>query len=73
MVSNIQNGFEILSIVRNSKELEKKPRFQEAQKNGCLPPLKYKTKTNSVAWVRKRTIPTELPPLVGVVDTNFCG
>jgi hypothetical protein len=33
------------------------------------------TKTNSVALVRKRTIPTELPPLVGEVSANFrtCG
>jgi hypothetical protein len=28
---------------------------------------------NPVAWVRERTIPTELPPLVGEVSTNFCG
>jgi hypothetical protein len=27
---------------------------------------------NSVAWVRERTIPTELPPLVGEVSANFC-
>jgi hypothetical protein len=26
-----------------------------------------------VAWVRKRTIPTERPPLVGEVSANFCG
>jgi hypothetical protein len=29
--------------------------------------------TNSVALVRERTIPTERPPLVGEVSTNFCG
>jgi hypothetical protein len=28
---------------------------------------------NSVALVRKRTIPTERPPLVGGVSANFCG
>jgi hypothetical protein len=28
---------------------------------------------NSVAWVRKQTIPTERPPLVGEVSANFCG
>jgi hypothetical protein len=27
--------------------------------------------TNSVALVRKRTIPTERPPLVGGVNANF--
>jgi hypothetical protein len=30
-------------------------------------------KTNSVALVRERTIPTEWPPLVGEVSANFCG
>ena len=28
---------------------------------------------NSVALVRKRTIPTERPPQVGEVSANFCG
>jgi hypothetical protein len=32
-----------------------------------------KTKLNSVALVRKRTIPTERPPLVGEISYNFCG
>jgi hypothetical protein len=30
-------------------------------------------KLNSVALVRERTIPTQRPPLVGEVSTNFCG
>jgi hypothetical protein len=30
-------------------------------------------KLNSVALVRKRTIPTERPPHVGEVSANFCG
>jgi hypothetical protein len=30
-------------------------------------------KLNSVALVRKRTIPTERRPLVGEVSANFCG
>jgi hypothetical protein len=34
--------------------------------------LKQKKK-NSVALVRKRTIPTERPPLVSEVIANFCG
>jgi hypothetical protein len=33
---------------------------------------KYK-QTNSVVSVRKRTIPTERPPLVGEVSANFSG
>jgi hypothetical protein len=32
-----------------------------------------KNKTNSVVWVRERTIPTEEPQLVGEVSANFCG
>jgi hypothetical protein len=32
-----------------------------------------KLKQNSVALVRKRTIPTERLPLVGEVSANFCG
>jgi hypothetical protein len=34
---------------------------------------KKKTKLSSMVWVRKRTIPTERPPLVGEVIANFCG
>jgi hypothetical protein len=29
--------------------------------------------TNSMVWVRERTIPTERPPLVGEVIANFWG
>jgi hypothetical protein len=29
--------------------------------------------TNSVVWVRERTIPTERTPFVGEVSANFCG
>jgi hypothetical protein len=32
-----------------------------------------KLKLNSMVWVRKRTIPTERPRLVGEVIANFCG
>ena len=35
--------------------------------------VKLKTKLNSVALVRERTIPTERPPPVGEVSANFCG
>ena len=34
---------------------------------------KLKSKINSVALVRERTIPTERPPPVGEVSANFCG
>jgi hypothetical protein len=44
------------------------------QVGATYPPLSpgNKTKLNSVASVRKRTIPTEQPPLVGEVTANFC-
>jgi hypothetical protein len=35
----------------------------------CITQLKLK----SVALIRKQTIPTEPPPLVGEVSVNFCG
>jgi hypothetical protein len=31
-----------------------------------------KTKLNSVAWVRERTIQTEGPQIVGEVSASFC-
>jgi hypothetical protein len=34
--------------------------------------LDYTLKLNSVAWARKRTIPTEPPPLVGEVSASIC-
>jgi hypothetical protein len=34
---------------------------------------KTKKKANSMVRVRERTIPIELPPLVGEVIANFCG
>jgi hypothetical protein len=37
------------------------------------PSVLTKQKTNSVALVRKRTIPTERPPFVGEVSANFGG
>jgi hypothetical protein len=36
-------------------------------------PAEKDIKKNSVALVRKRTIPTKRPPLVGEVSANFCG
>jgi hypothetical protein len=35
-------------------------------------PLTKKLKLNSMVWVLERTVPTERPPLVGEVITNFC-
>jgi hypothetical protein len=33
----------------------------------------YKQQTNSVVWVRERTITNERPPTVGKFSANFCG
>jgi hypothetical protein len=33
----------------------------------------WRTKLNSVALVRERTIPTARPPPVGKVSANICG
>jgi hypothetical protein len=45
-----------------------------AKETNSLHGTKQKTnKTNSMVWVRERTIPTERPPLVGEVTANFCG
>jgi hypothetical protein len=41
--------------------------------SGILKDTKVHKKTNSVALVRKRTIPTERPPLVGEINANFSG
>jgi hypothetical protein len=40
----------------------------------CRPHGEYihKTKLNSVAWVRERTVTTGRPQIVGEVSTNFC-
>jgi hypothetical protein len=35
--------------------------------------LNKQQQTNSMVWVRERTISTERPPLVGEVIANFCG
>jgi hypothetical protein len=36
-------------------------------------PFSIHNKTNSMVWVRERTIPTERPPLVGEVIANLYG
>jgi hypothetical protein len=39
----------------------------------CLQLQESGTDNNSSVVVRERTIPTEQPPIVGKVSTNFCG
>jgi hypothetical protein len=41
--------------------------------NYVIKTKKTNKQTNSVAWARKQTIPTEWKPLVGEVSANFCG
>jgi hypothetical protein len=47
--------------------------IQTNEHNGSQYQQEYTTNKNSVALIRKRTIPTEWPPLVGEVSTNFSG
>jgi hypothetical protein len=42
-------------------------------KNGTLQRSWYWQKTNSVASVSERTIPTERPPFVPEISASFCG
>jgi hypothetical protein len=35
--------------------------------------MQKQKQTNSVAWFRERSIPTERPPLVSEIIANFCG
>jgi hypothetical protein len=46
---------------------------QNSNQNVHLVVRTSKTKLNSVASIRDRTIPTERPPLVGEVIANFWG
>ena len=49
-----------------------KPRNLKTQNGFVQKVTETKTKLNSVALVRERTIPTERPPPVGEVSANFC-
>jgi hypothetical protein len=48
------------------------PNWEVASDSELNGSIQYK-KLNSVAVVRKRTVPTERPPLVGEVSANLCG
>jgi hypothetical protein len=49
------------------------PRFALGVPNSVHVPLNNKNKQTPWPVVRKRTIPTERPPLVGEVNANFSG
>jgi hypothetical protein len=53
------------------QERKQKKRRRQADLKSIMY-VSFRQKLNSVALVRKRTIPTELPPLVGEVSANFC-
>jgi hypothetical protein len=48
-----------------------KPLKQDGRPTICV--TNKNEQTNSVAWVRERTIPTKRPLLVGEASANFCG
>jgi hypothetical protein len=54
-----------------SKHAYNEARGQHCPQHNVL--LTDKTKLNSMALVRERTIPTEQPPPVGEASANFCG
>jgi hypothetical protein len=60
-----------------SKDVRNLVKATEGKSKQFTAPLQQvptkETKTNSVALVRERTIPTERPPLVGEVSANFFG
>ena len=65
----LEYGFPVVPFLRNQTWL----RIEEGHfEHPSVYALTYK-KLNSVALVRTRTIPTELPPPVGEVSANFCG
>jgi hypothetical protein len=71
-----------MSDTTNAESLGTRPRLESLKLTLMRPNLSLKRSdaqwidwggTNSVAWVRERTIPTERPPLVGEVSAYFCG
>jgi hypothetical protein len=58
------------------RKARKEGRKEEKQREEIRKESAYfeiKGRKNSAALVRKRTIPTERPPLVGEVSANFSG
>jgi hypothetical protein len=60
LVSNGQTDKRYLFVRNSCKDVDSK-----------LDYLRRRDQMDSVAWVRKRTIPTERPPLVGEVSAKF--
>ena len=61
----------VLAVLERHQEIQKHSKCAIFGQNGQH--NFFKTKLNSVALVRERTIPTEWPPPVGEVSANFCG
>jgi hypothetical protein len=73
--SNVQHMEEILSYssVHDSySKLSEGRKEVSHEQHAHIQPTALPKKLNSVAVVRKRTIPTERPPLVGEVSANLC-
>jgi hypothetical protein len=58
------------STIRTPVTLNKRPTWHTSRQCYCGA---YGSILSDFAWVRERTIPTELPPLVAEVSVNFCG
>jgi hypothetical protein len=63
---NVEHRIEFSDSTRGENVLDWHNDYQIIKKDSTI-------KLNSVALVRKRTISTERPPLVGEVRANFCG
>jgi hypothetical protein len=60
----------IPSFIKIGSSIQKLKGYTDTQHGDRI---SLKKKLNSVAVVRKRTIPTERPPLVGEVSANISG
>jgi hypothetical protein len=66
-----RNG--LLRVVTVCRKMDHKYVDDIREEMGITDENKSKKQQNSVALVRKRTIPTERPPFVSKVSANFCG
>jgi hypothetical protein len=64
---------QVIQLVERLEEAEGGAESQVSVTHLTSRQLKKEKNLNSVASVRKRTIPTERPPLVGEVSVNLCG
>jgi hypothetical protein len=72
LIGNRTRDLPACSILPQPTTLPRAPRNHE-ESNELSAVNKLKTKLNSVAVVRKLTIPTERPPLVDEFSAKLCG